>query len=448
MCGPYVLSCITQLKELPVVSFETERRRKDGVRFPVQMDLVGVCDAAGIPLYTIASVQDITERKRSLQERSRLEAKLQQAQKLESIGRLAGGVAHDLNNLLTPVLVYAEMLEWELEGNAGQQEEVRAILQASTSAQKLIWQLLAFSRKQTLELVPIELNGLLVELEEMLRRNAGNGVAVEFELALSLPPVLANAGQLEQVVMNLVLNARDAMPSGGRLWIRTSLEKLSEERDGLPAGGYALLEVADTGCGIRPEDLPRIFDPFFTTKGPGKGTGLGLSTVYGIVRQHKGHITVSSRAGHGSCFRVLLPFIEEEAAEPEVMEACSAVPHPKVLVVEDDDLVRKLTVHALEQKGYVAADAQSGEEALDLVTKGMLRPDLVITDVIMPGMNGRELGKQLEQLMPGVKVIYMSGYTGDVMESHGLPGNGLNFLHKPFTMYGLIEKVESVLRKM
>jgi PAS domain S-box-containing protein len=446
---PYVRSCVEQLQEMPVVSFETERQRKDGSRFPVQMDVVCVHDAARVPLYTIATVQDITERKRSQEERSQLEAQLQQAQKLESIGRLAGGVAHDLNNLLMPILGYAEMLERELAGNAGQQEEARAIQRASMSARRLIWQLLAFSRTQTLELGSVDLNGMLRELGDLLHRSVGSGVAVEFELDPSLPPVHANAGQLEQVVVNLALNARDAMPSGGLLRVRTSFEKLSEANEELPAGGYAVLEVADTGCGIRPEDLPRIFEPFFTTKGPGKGTGLGLSTVYGIVRQHRGHIVASSPAGDGCCFRVLLPLFEEEAAKPEVAEAgSSTVLRRKVLVVEDNDLVRKLMVQALNLKGYEVADAPSGEEAIGMVTSGVLLPDLVISDVIMPVMNGRELCEQLKLLLPEVKVIYISGYTSDVIELHGLPESGLELLHKPFTMYGLIETVERVLRRV
>ena len=444
---PCVLSCIAQMQEVPVVSFETERCRKDGQRFPVQMDVVCVKDAAGVPIYTIASVQDITERKRSLEERSRLEAQLQQAQKLESIGRLAGGVAHDLNNLLTPVLGYAEMLEMELAGNAEQQEEVRAIQRASTSARKLIWQLLAFSRTQTLELGLVELNAMLKELEEMLRQSVGNDVALEFELAPSLPPVHANAGQLEQVVVNLALNARDAMPSGGRLYFRTSFEKLSEAREGLPAGQYAVLEVADTGCGIRPEDLPRIFEPFFTTKGPGKGTGLGLSTVYGIVRQHRGNIVVSCPEGDGCSFRVLLPLLDDEAAVPKAVEAAPAVLQQKVLVVDDNDLLRKFTVQALDMKGYEVADASGGKEALELVTKGLLRPDLVITDVIMPGMNGWEFSEQLLRLLPQVKVIYMTGYASDVIELYGIPENGRELLYKPFTIQVLMEKVQSVLQR-
>jgi PAS domain S-box-containing protein len=252
-------------------------------------------------------VRDITERKRSLEERRRLEKELLQSQKLESIGRLAGGVAHDLNNLLTPVLGYAEMLEEELADNAICQEEARAIVMASERARKLIWQLLAFSRTQTLELAPVDLNGLIRDIGELLEQNVGSSVQVAYEFDPDVPEVLANTSQLEQVVMNLAMNSRDAMPSGGRLFIRTSHEKIENPLDGLAAGRYAVLEVADTGCGIGAEDLPKIFEPFFTTKEPGKGTGLGLSTVYGIIRQHLGHISVSCPEQMGCCFRVLLP---------------------------------------------------------------------------------------------------------------------------------------------
>lgn len=429
---PYVHSCISQLLEKSVVSFETERQRIDGSRFPVQMDLVCVYDADALPLYTIASVQDITERKRmesalkaseakfrsvveaapegifiqtegrfayinpaameifgvreedellgslvvdrfhpdyrelvearirqlnerrlgvesieeiivhmdgsqldvevsavpflhkgksgalvfvrnvterkkALEERLLLEKQFQQAQKLESIGRLAAGVAHDLNNLLTPVLGYAEMLEDELSELEEPREEVRMIRQASLSARKLIWQLLAFSRSQTLKLESVNLNAVIEGVCKLLQSCVGRPVVMEFSLDAKLPRIHANASQLEQVIVNLAMNARDAMPSGGTLRISTSVVVLQEPLGCMSAGRYAALDVADTGEGITAEDLPRIFDPFFTTKEVGKGTGLGLSSVYGIVKQHQGSIKATSEPGKGCTFRVLLP---------------------------------------------------------------------------------------------------------------------------------------------
>jgi len=379
-------------------------------------------------------------------ERLQLQQDLARAQKLEAIGRLAGGVAHDFNNVLTAILGSAELLMMDTPPGEHAREEVEIIRDAAVRAQDLIRQLLAFSARQVLQPVVLDLNALITDVGRMLRRLIGEDLTLDTDLARGLGPVRADPGQVEQVLVNLALNARDAMPDGGRLVIRTESVDVTDGGDVLP-GPYALVEVTDTGTGMDAATLARVFEPFFTTKARGKGTGLGLASVYGIVRQSGGHIAVTSAPRAGTTFRIHLPRVDAPVDTSRAKRVVS-VPAPgteTVLVAEDEGMVRVLIRKVLEQAGYTVLLASGGAEALQLAQRHSGPIQLLVSDVVMPGMSGRELARRLLELRPDTKVLYLSGYADDAVERHGVLDPGTAFMQKPFNPGALASRVREVL---
>jgi len=399
-----------------------------------------------LPGSHLAVFRDVTQRRQ-------LEEQLRQAQKIEAVGRLAGGVAHDFNNLLNVITGYGQMLFRRLT-DGPEREKTKAILQAAERAAGLTRQLLAFSRKQVLEPKVLDLNAVVSGMDEMLRRLIGEDIELQTDLARDLGRTRADPGQIEQVLMNLVVNARDAMPRGGRVTLETGNAEMDEAyvRDHLGArpGRYVSLAVRDTGLGMDAETQKHIFEPFFTTKEKGKGTGLGLATVYGIVKQSEGYIWVDSAPGAGTTVRVYLPLVEgEPVAEgprrPAVPEQAPARGTETVLLVEDEEMVRRMTREVLEGAGYHVLEASSGFDALRVSSGHGGRLDLLLTDVVMPGMSGRELAERLAPVRPGMKVLYMSGHTDDAIFHHGVTQAGTGFLQKPFTPEALERRIRELL---
>ena len=395
-----------------------------------------------LPPAVARALADATVRRERLQ----LQRDLAQAQKLEAIGRLAGGVAHDFNNVLTAILGSAELLLLDAPRGAATREEIEIIRDAAMRAQELIRQLLAFSARQVLQPAVIDLNDLVKNLGRMLRRLIGEDLALATELAPDLGTVRADAGQVEQVLVNLAVNARDAMPDGGALTIRTMNADIPESGD-LPGGRFIAVEVADTGVGMDADTLGRVFEPFFTTKERGKGTGLGLATVYGIVRQSGGHITVTSTPGAGTTFRIYLPRVDApvDAAREVRPVTAPAAGSETILVAEDEQMVRVLIRKVLEQAGYTVLLAGGGVEALQLAERHSGRIHLLVTDVVMPEMNGRELARRLVAARPETKVLYLSGYADDAVERHGVLDPETAFMQKPFSPSALASRVRDVL---
>lgn len=425
---------------------EMELLTKRGERRVVLLSADTVRGKNGKVLHSISVQQDITERRR-------LEAQLQQAQKMEAVGRLAGGVAHDFNNVLTVIKAHSQLMLLDLRKGDPFREALEEIDKAADQAASLTRQLLAFSRRQVMEFRILDLNEVVRGMEKMLRRVLGEDIEFIAHYAEHLGSVKADPGQMEQVLMNLVVNARDAMPHGGKLTLETANVELDEEYAGSHVGGkagsYVMLSVADTGAGMSPEVKERIFEPFFTTKEKGRGTGLGLSTVYGIVKQSGGNIWVYSEEGKGTTFKVYLPRVEEAVEEVRKPEEIREIPRGRevVLVVEDDETVRKLAVSILKRFGYRVLEAALPGEALLLCETRQERVDLVLTDVVMPQMSGKELVERMKRRHPEMKVLYMSGYTDNAIVHHGVLEAGLNFLQKPFTVEGLSKKVREVLDK-
>jgi len=431
---------------------ESVNVRKDGSIFPVQLMSVVVPNVDGHPFGVITTSEDITERKRAEEEMASLEEQLRQSQKIEAIGRLAGGVAHDFNNLLTVIKGYSELSLTMLTEGDPIKENVEDIKKASDRAGNLTRQLLAFSRRQILDMRVLDLNAILRDLEKMLRRLISEDIEMETRLAEGLGEIKTDPGQIEQLVINLVVNAKDAMPSGGKLTIETGDVVLGEEyartHIGVRPGRYVMLSVSDTGIGMSPEVKERIFEPFFTTKEVGKGTGLGLSTVYGIVKQSEGNIWVESELAKGTTFKIYLPKVAEsiKPVQPGLTPAAVLRGSETILLVEDEDMVRTLARTILEKSGYNVLEAANGLEALRLVQEHTPEPiHLMVTDVVMPGMNGRKLAEHLTPLHPEMKILYMSGYTDTVIVHHSVLDPGANFLQKPFAPDDLTSKVRKVL---
>lgn len=388
---------------------------------------------------------------RDVSPRKEMEAQLRQARKMETLGSLAGGIAHDFNNLLSPIIGYSELGLGRLPPNDPMAVSLTQILKAARRAADLTRQILAFSRKQMLEVCVIDLNEVISDYADMLRRLLGETITINIVLNRASAPVRADRSQIEQVVLNMAVNARDAMPEGGSLTIETaevSLDQRYAERHvEVASGDYVMLSISDTGVGIEEAIRDRIFEPFFTTKERGKGTGLGLATSFGIIKQHHGHLWVYSEPGHGTTFKIYLPKAEEGGAVAtdrplEVHLAPASGEH--VLVVEDDEMVRELVCETLLAHGFQVSEAEHPEMALDMIDR--LTPvDLLLTDVIMPQMNGRELYRQLSGRIPGLQVLYMSGYTENVIADQGMLHAGVDFLQKPFSVRSLLEKVQLVL---
>ena len=423
---------------------ESVWRRKDAKTVTVRQTGRVVRDAAGRLEYFNVLVEDITERKL-------LEAQFRQAQKMEAVGRLAGGIAHDFNNLLTAILGSAELLLDTLAPEAPEREDLEEIRKAAKRAGELTRQLLAFSRQQVLAPQVLDLNVLVANMEKLLRRLIGEDIELRTALARDLEAVKADSSQLEQVIVNLAVNSRDAMPQGGRLTIETANVELdqayAEQHFPAQPGSYVLLAVSDTGTGMDAATMSRIFEPFFTTKETGKGTGLGLATVYGVVKQSGGYIWVYSEPGQGTSFKVYLPRVTEapQPAPAAPTRAAALMGSETVLLVEDDEMVRNLARRMLEARGYTVLSASRGEDALGVVERHDGPIDLLVTDVVMPGMSGRSVAQRLLGLRPGLKVLYLSGYTDDAIVRHGMLEPGIAFLQKPFSADALARKVREVL---
>jgi two-component system cell cycle sensor histidine kinase/response regulator CckA len=381
----------------------------------------------------------------------RSEEQLRQSQKMEAIGQLAGGVAHDFNNLLTAIVGYAELMTMRLTSGDPLLRDVGEIRKAADRAAGLTRQLLAFGRKQLLAPKVVDLNAIVTHMENLLRRVIGEDIRLVSRLAPALRPVRVDPGRVEQVILNLAVNARDAMPDGGSLTVETENVEIEHagDHDGLQPGRYVLLSVTDTGTGMDESVRSRVFEPFFTTKEQGKGTGLGLSTVYGIVRQSGGHVSVESEPGKGACFRVWLP--QEQAAaglaggEPSAEPGRASTGSETVLVVEDEHTVRELARHVLELHGYRVLDAKDAFDALAVATAHPGRIDLLVTDIVMPGTSGPELAEQLKELRPELSVLFVSGYTSHAAVQGRTLVSGSDFLQKPFTPADLARAVRAVL---
>jgi PAS domain S-box-containing protein len=423
---------------------EVTRRRKDGTSVSVSLSVAPLHDAAGRVTGILSIASDVTELRQ-------LEGQYRQAQKMEAVGRLAGGIAHDFNNLLTAIIGTTALVLEDLGLESRVRLDIQEIEKAAKRAAGLTRQLLIFSRQQVLEPRALDLNALVANLEKMLHRLIGEDVELRTKPAAALGAVRADPGQIEQAIVNLVVNARDAMPQGGRLTIETADVELDRSyiAGHVPTqpGPYVLLAISDTGVGMDGATKARLFEPFFTTKEPGRGTGLGLATVYGIVKQSGGYVWAYSELGHGTTFKIYLPRVAET---PEAPESTAGTPAPvrgseTVLVVEDQEEVRKLTKRVLEARGYTVLAARNGAEALEIVARHPNQIHLMITDVVMPGMNGGEVAQLACAKRSDLKVLYVSGYTGEAVLQHRLLEPGVAFLQKPFTPDVLARKTRDVL---
>lgn len=440
---------LDELRNEKHLCLETVHTGKDGRKIPVEVT-VNYFAYNGME-YNCAIVRDITERKEAEAEKQGLMIQLNQSQKIESIGRLAGGIAHDFNNLLMPIYGYSELLQ--LNGQLGNPdlEKVNKIIQAADKAKTLIQQLLGFGRKQILEMKIIDLNEVVNSIYEILRRTIRESINIRLCLTQEASGVRADRHQIEQIIMNLIINAQDAIEDKGVITIETAEVTLDEEyarqHVAVKPGRHMMLVVTDTGCGMDQETISHVFEPFFTTKAEGKGTGLGLATVYGLVKQHGGNIWIYSEPGKGSAFKIYFPIVSakpvaEQAVVSEHIQLNAA--NRTILLVEDNDQVRQVVYDLLDNQGFKVIESDSAKQALELASGKQI--DLLITDVVMPDINGPELHKKLSDSYPLLKVIYMSGYTNNIIASHGVLDEGINFIQKPFTNDSLIKKIEFVLR--
>jgi PAS domain S-box-containing protein len=435
----------------PDRAIERTYRRKDGIIFPVLIQDRLIKDDEGRITGIRTTIQDITERKRAEKEMADLQEQLRQSQRIEAIGRLTGGIAHDFNNLLTVIEGYSQLSLLQLKEGDPLKGNIEEIENASQRGADLTQQLLAFSRRQILEFKVLDLNTILRDLDKMLHRIIGEDIELVYLLSDDLGKVKTDPRQIEQVILNLVVNARDAMPFGGKLTIETSNvvldEAYSHTHIALKPGHYVMLSVSDTGIGMSPEVKERIFDPFFTTKEVGKGTGLGLSTVHGIVSQSGGHIWVYSEYGKGATFKIYLPRVEEETLPLRVRDETAALPGgtETILLVEDEPSVRSLASRILRDYGYTVMEAANGDEALQIAKGHSEKIHLLLADVVMPKIGGKDLADHLKSLRQDTKVLFTSGYTDNTIVHHGVLDPGVLFLQKPFSPEALLRKVREVL---
>ncbi len=439
-----ILNLLQRRKKLE--NYEMQLQKIDGTPIFVVANIIGMFDGNGELVEIKGYLYDVTRHKKT-------EEQFWLAQKMEAVGRLAGGVAHDFNNLLSVINGYSDLSRHKLPENHPLQRNLYMIYQAGKKAEALTRQLLAFSRRQVMQPRIINLNSLVDDLEKMLKRLIGEDITLITRKNGELGVVKADPTQMEQVLMNLAVNSRDAMPEGGQLIIETSNIFFSEdqvhERVTMAAGEYVLLAVSDTGMGMDTAIQAQIFEPFFTTKEKGKGTGLGLSTVYGIIKQSGGFIWVYSEAGKGTTFKIYLPRSEEQTEErvltrpkPETLQGSETI-----LLVEDDEAVLSIGELILERSGYTVLTASNGREALEQVKTHNHSVELIVTDVVMPGMSGKELADRIQVVVPRVPVLYLSGYTDDAIAQHGILDPGVEFLPKPFDREELLLKVREILDK-
>lgn len=429
---------------------EIEEYRKDGSVFPAELCASFLRDVEGRPIGITGVTRDISERKQAEAERRKLEAKLLQAHKLESVACLAGGIAHEINNMLTPIMGYGDMLTHDLSPDNPSRPMAQQIVVCARRCKDLVAQLLAFARKQTLEIKPLDLAEVVDAFLERLRRTLRENVTIQARFDQSTGWIMGDRTQIEQVILNLALNAQDAMPSGGAL--RVEIQEVTLEADTwgeqeVKAGRYLMMLMADTGEGMERETLEKAFDPFFSTRGVGKGMGLGLSTVFGIVSQHGGFIRVSSEPGRGTVVRLYFPctskVLSTEGFGPPLKKAEEST--ATVLIVEDEEQVRAMAVKVLRRQGYTVLETRDAPSALELIN-GLSGPlDLLLTDVVLPNMSGVELWNRVQGCRHGLKVLFMSGYPADVVSDQGLLGEGMPYLQKPFSIRDLIERVKSLL---
>ncbi len=430
---------------------ELRQKHRDGTPIDVLASISSVRDSQGLPVGIVAVVRDITEQKRAEEARTKLEEQLRQSQKMEGLGRLAGGIAHDFNNLLTVIQGYCEIMHEKVPAESPLQEELEEVQRAGGRAATLTRQLLAFSRRQILAPTVIDVNELISDLQKMFGRLIGEDITVKTSLASDLEQITADRGQIEQVVMNLVVNARDAMPNGGTLAIRTDNVHLDEAHAHThpesPVGPCVLLEVTDTGSGMDEITRSRLFEPFFTTKNAKEGTGLGLATVYGIVKQSGGDILVSSEPGRGTTFKIYFPVSKSTPIEkPSAATPTAERGHGEtILLVEDAQPLRDLVRQMLEYNGYAVLEARDGSDALLRAEAHDGPIHLLITDMVMPRISGRELAERLGPIRPDMRVLFMSGYTEDVMVRKGLSENQIEYLAKPFSGATLMSKIRELL---
>jgi len=426
-----------------LVGFETQRMRKDGSRVEIRISTAPIQNAGGEVVGFLGLIADITEEKQ-------MEAQFHQAQKMEAVGQLAGGVAHDFNNLLTIIQGYSSLLLQKLPVEDKNRRFVQEIHRAGERSESLTQQLLVFSRKQVVTPKVLDLNAVAADADKMLRRLIGEDVRLTTTVWPHEIRVRADQGQLEQVLMNLAVNARDAMPQGGVLTIETSELELADEyarvHADVPAGFYARLTVTDTGSGMTPEVRAKIFEPFFSTKGPGKGTGLGLAVVHGIVKQSGGQIEVESKPGVGTSFTIYLPRVDQPI-QHKLVSGEQPVPRGSetILLVEDEDRVRELTREILTDCGYTVVEAADGNAAIRTAQQHAGPIPLLVTDVVMPGMGGRIVAERVRLIHPEARVLYVSGYTDDAVVRHGILLDEVAFLQKPFTPQSLAFKVRELL---
>jgi len=451
------LSNMKDLIEGRISKFSIDKRyfRKDGSLGWVKLWVSPMWEVGQMPDYHIAVVEDITDRKQAEKDKQHIEAQLQQSQKMEAIGLLAGGIAHDFNNLLTTIIGYADFALEQVRENISLTSEIKEIRKAGRKAAALTRQLLTFSRKQLIQPEILNLNDILKNTEKMLRRTIGEDIEFKTMFESELWDVKMDPGQIDQILLNLVVNARDAMPTGGKLTIETANVELDDvyfQNYGVKdkRGSYVLLSVADSGIGMDEEILSRIFEPFFTTKERGQGTGLGLSTVFGIVQQNNGHIRADSEPGKGTTFKVYFQRIKTDEVSDDIEEQLDENQlkgSETILVVEDSETLLKLTQKMLESYGYKILAAQSGNEAIQILNGHDGTIHLLLTDVVMPDMNGRELAEKIQSESPKVQVLYMSGYTDDTISKHGVLYDDVEFIEKPFSAKDLGLKVREVLNQ-
>jgi two-component system cell cycle sensor histidine kinase/response regulator CckA len=418
--------------------FETEHYKRDGSKILLEVSSKGI--NIGGDLYVQSFHRDITEKK-AIQEQ------LMHSQKMESIGQLAGGIAHNFNNLLTAILGYAELLKEYSDLDNDSKQKVNSIESSARKAGILVSKLLSFSRRETSEVLPLNLNDVINDSVKLFEGVLDKKIGLKTNLSDNIPTVKGDPNQLEQVIMNLMVNARDAMPDGGLITIKTSLAEIERDRFNMPSyiipGKYVLLTISDTGCGIPKEITNRIFEPFFTTKEKGKGTGLGLAMVYGVIKDHKGYITVQSEVGKGSTFDVYLPVSGKTAYKTLKQKLFSVSGHENILLVDDEEEVLNFIKDILETNGYKVLPARNPLAAIDIFTKLGSKIHLVISDIVMPLMDGKELIKNLRAIKPDIRIIVVSGFSDEAVSKDILKID--DFLKKPFEINQLLSKVRRVL---